>query len=49
MIQFSKPRRPFNRNEGSNRFEHNARDVLNGVNGSNERAFLLLSLHSRPC
>lgn len=32
MIQFSKPRRPFNRSEGANRFEHNARDVLNGGN-----------------
>ncbi|KAK4697556.1 regulator of nonsense transcripts 1, partial [Phenoliferia sp. Uapishka_3] len=30
MIQFSKPRRPFNRNEGSDRFEHSARDVLAG-------------------
>jgi regulator of nonsense transcripts 1 len=36
MIQFSKPRRPFNRNEGSNRFEHSARDVLNGSSGNNE-------------
>lgn len=35
MIQFSKPRRPYNRNEGQNRFEHSARDVLNGGMGSN--------------
>lgn len=40
MIQFSKPRRPLDRNANSNRFEHSARDVLNNGNGSNlERQF----------
>lgn len=28
MIQFSKPRRPYDRNANTNRFEHNARDLL---------------------
>ncbi|GAA6022794.1 hypothetical protein JCM11491_006408, partial [Sporobolomyces phaffii] len=31
MIQFSKPRRPFDRNSNMNRFQHDARDMLGGV------------------
>ncbi|SCV69006.1 BQ2448_2026 [Microbotryum intermedium] len=30
MIQFSKPRRPYKASENLNRFEHSARDMLNG-------------------
>ncbi|BGP53780.1 hypothetical protein JCM8202_005552 [Rhodotorula sphaerocarpa] len=34
MIQFSKPRRPFDRNANTNRFQHDARDVFaSGLNG----------------
>lgn len=36
MIQFSKPRRPYDRNSNSNRFEHSARDVLNGTAGNGD-------------
>ncbi|KAI5480920.1 ATP-dependent helicase NAM7 [Pseudohyphozyma bogoriensis] len=36
MIQFSKPRRPYNKDEGGNRFQHSARDVLNGTNGGGD-------------
>jgi regulator of nonsense transcripts 1 len=33
MIQFSKPRRPFDRNANTNRFQHDARDVFaSGLN-----------------
>ncbi|GAA5932881.1 uncharacterized protein JCM15063_002230 [Sporobolomyces koalae] len=31
MIQFSKPRRPFDRNSNMNRFQHDARDMLGGA------------------
>jgi regulator of nonsense transcripts 1 len=31
MIQFSKPRRPYDRNASMNRFQHDARDMLNGA------------------
>ncbi|BGO97603.1 ATP dependent helicase [Rhodotorula toruloides ATCC 204091] len=31
MIQFSKPRRPYDRNASMNRFQHDARDMLNGT------------------
>ncbi|GAA5922644.1 hypothetical protein JCM3775_005802 [Rhodotorula graminis] len=31
MIQFSKPRRPFDRNANTNRFQHDARDMLSGT------------------
>lgn len=41
MIQFTKPRKQFNRNEGSNRFEHSARDVLNGNNGERSSSLLI--------
>ncbi|BGP13779.1 hypothetical protein JCM10213_006389 [Rhodosporidiobolus nylandii] len=35
MIQFSKPRRPYDRNQAMNRFQHDARDMLGGpFNGS---------------
>ena len=34
MIQFSKPRKPLDRNAASNRFEHSARDLLDGANGN---------------
>lgn len=35
MIQFSKPRRPFDRNANTNRFQHDARDVFaSGLNGA---------------
>lgn len=39
MIQFSKPRRPYDRNANSNRFEHSARDVLNGTAGNGDGEF----------
>lgn len=35
MIQFSKPRRPYDRNANANRFEHSARDMLS-VNGNGD-------------
>ncbi|BGP05935.1 Regulator of nonsense transcripts 1 [Rhodotorula toruloides] len=31
MIQFSKPRRPYDRNASMNRFQHDARDMLNST------------------
>ncbi|GAA5916537.1 hypothetical protein JCM8208_005043 [Rhodotorula glutinis] len=31
MIQFSKPRRPYDRNANTNRFQHDARDMLSGT------------------
>ncbi|GAA5958204.1 hypothetical protein JCM3765_002847 [Sporobolomyces pararoseus] len=34
MIQFSKPRRPFDRNSANNRFQHDARDMLTGSTSS---------------
>jgi regulator of nonsense transcripts 1 len=34
MIQFSKPRRPFDRNSANNRFQHDARDMLAGGGNS---------------
>lgn len=34
MIQFSKPRRPFDRNSANNRFQHDARDMLAGTSSS---------------
>lgn len=39
MIQFSKPRKPLDRNAASNRFEHSARDLLDGANGNDGRSF----------
>ncbi|GAA6006360.1 uncharacterized protein JCM10292_002661 [Rhodotorula paludigena] len=33
MIQFSKPRRPYDRNSNMNRFQHDARDMLGGAGG----------------
>lgn len=46
MIQFSKPRRPFDRNQNSNRFQHDARDMLGGTatNGGGESNLVFLSL-----
>ncbi|GAA6004679.1 hypothetical protein JCM10207_000978 [Rhodosporidiobolus poonsookiae] len=38
MIQFSKPRKPYDRNASMNRFQHDARDMLHGLaNGGDPR------------
>ncbi|GAA5822875.1 hypothetical protein JCM11251_004409 [Rhodosporidiobolus azoricus] len=37
MIQFSKPRKPYDRNASMNKFQHDARDMLSGYNGADSR------------
>lgn len=47
MIQFSKPRRPFDRNSNMNRFQHDARDMLGGT-ASNGGGKLLVIFSAFP-
>jgi hypothetical protein len=43
LIQFSKPKRPYNRNESMNRFETNAREALSSIDGETCPAYIFFS------